>query len=152
MTKKLKEELDFTKEYIKKSTKELKEHNDFLDRVIEGVKKLKSDNEIMRKALTEYLCKSKKRKKAHRYYVSDEINDTKPHLITGTMSAGKSNMFPTLFWGYHCTCGAHYQGIFEQFKYQANKNVLPIQNCPQCGKVVYKVSWLDYGNTEREDK
>lgn len=50
---KLQEELDFTKEYIKKSTEESKEHNDFLDRVIEAVKKLKSDNEIMKKALTE---------------------------------------------------------------------------------------------------
>ena len=72
-------------------------------------------------------------------------------VIVGSMRAGKSNWFTTVFWAYHCECGAHYQGIYDKFKYQSNKETLPIQNCPDCGKAIDQVNWLDYGSDTKGD-
>lgn len=65
--------------------------------------------------------------------------------LSGT---GKSSMFSTVFWAYHCTCGAHYQGIYNRFKYE--KHTIPIKKCPDCGKAVEEVTWIDYGKKSGE--
>ena|GEM_PF-2007419 len=50
---KLQKEIDAAKKYIEESYKAGKEDNKLLDLIIEAVAKLKSDNEILKKALTE---------------------------------------------------------------------------------------------------
>ena len=50
---KLQKEIDAAKKYIEESYKADKEDNKLLDLIIEAVKKLKSDNETLKKALTE---------------------------------------------------------------------------------------------------
>ena len=50
---KLQEQLNTAKKYIEESYKADKEDNKLLDLIIEDVAKLKSDNEILKKALTE---------------------------------------------------------------------------------------------------
>ncbi len=50
---KLQKEIDAAKKYIEESYKADKEDNKLLDLIIEAVAKLKSDNEILKKALTE---------------------------------------------------------------------------------------------------
>lgn len=49
------------------------------------------------------------------------MNRKNNDLIFSSMSAGRSNWFPPVFWAYHCECGANYQGIYDKFKYQSNK-------------------------------
>lgn len=49
----LQEQLNTAKKYIEESYKADKEDNKLLDLIIEAVAKLKSDNEILKKALTE---------------------------------------------------------------------------------------------------
>ena len=52
---KLQKEIDAVKKYIEESYKADKEDNKLLDLIIEAVAKLKSDNEILKKALMEIL-------------------------------------------------------------------------------------------------
>lgn len=80
------------------------------------------------------------------------MNRKNNDLIIGSMSAGKSNWFPPVFWAYHCECGANYQGIYDKFKYPSNKKTLPLKNCPNCRKSIVQVNWLDYGNEKIDDK
>lgn len=46
------------------------------------------------------------------------------------------------FWAYYCKCGAHIQGSVSK-SIKLNDAKLPIKNCPKCGVVVDKVSWLN---------
>jgi hypothetical protein len=79
-------------------------------------------------------------------YIFDEFHNLPQNIeinklpLSGT---GKSSMFSTVFWAYHCTCGANYQGIYDRFKYE--KHTIPIKKCPDCEKAVEEVVWIDYG-------
>lgn len=35
---------------------------------------------------------------------------------------------------------------------KAIKKTLPLKNCPNCGKSIVQVNWLDYGNEKIDDK
>ena len=77
-------------------------------------------------------------------YNFDEFHDFPQNISINKLPlSGKSSIFSTVFWAYHCTCGAHYQGIYDRFKYK--KHTIPIKKCPDCGKAVEEVVWIDYG-------
>lgn len=90
--------------------------------------------------------KSNQKNRKVKPYIFDEFHDLPQNIKINKLplsGSGKSSIFSTVFWTYHCTCGAHYQGIYDRFKYE--KHTLPIKKCPDCEKTVEEVVWLDYG-------
>lgn len=57
---------------------------------------------------------------------------------------------PEIFWVYNCTCGAHYQGVYDQLKY--GKNKLPMENCDNCGNEVKEIILKSIKDTEVEKR
>lgn len=57
---------------------------------------------------------------------------------------------PEIFWVYNCTCGAHYQGVYDQLKYGENK--FPMGNCDNCGKEVKEIILKSFKDTEGEKR
>lgn len=70
---KLQKEIDAAKKYIEESYKADKEDNKLLDLIIEAVAKLKSDNETLKKALTE---SEKKYQKQMDRFLNSEMNES----------------------------------------------------------------------------
>ncbi|KST90288.1 hypothetical protein [Lactococcus lactis] len=70
---KLQKEIDAAKKYIEESYKADKEDNKLLDLIIEAVAKLKSDNETLKKALTE--SEEKYQKQMDRF-LNSEMNES----------------------------------------------------------------------------
>ncbi|WP_270329116.1 coiled-coil domain-containing protein [Lactococcus lactis] len=70
---KLQEEIDAAKKYIEESYKADKEDNKLLDLIIEAVAKLKSDNETLKKALTE---SEKMYQKQMDRFLNSEMNES----------------------------------------------------------------------------
>lgn len=57
---------------------------------------------------------------------------------------------PEIFWVYNCTCGAHYQGVYDQLKYEENK--LPKENCDNCGKEVKEIILKSFKDIDGEKR
>ncbi|MDG6112248.1 MULTISPECIES: hypothetical protein [Lactococcus] len=91
------------------------------------------------RARNRFLKSNEQNKLKVKAYNFDEFHNL-PIAINKLPLSGNSSILPTVFWAYHCTCGAHYQGIYDRFKY-----TIPIVKCEDCGKAVEEVTWIDYG-------
>lgn len=98
------------------------------------------------RARNRFLKSNKQNKLKVKAYNFDEFHNL-PIAINKLPLSGNSSILPTVFWAYHCTCGAHYQGIYDRFKY-----TIPIVKCEDCGKEVKEIILKSFKDIDGEKR